>query len=198
MSTIRPFAIFCLVTALTSPAWAQDSEEPKPPPKSSYWSMVFHGGMLMPLGETTEIHQRSLIGGVRVGWVGRHGLGLDVVTDYSPLSRKNGLADETYETHFAQASLMPRFTLGKKTLRLWLAAGGGVAYEHSVLTLPTGDPIPGTADNALALAGTGAVGLEFHFVSGMGLAVMGSYDRLFGELEYELVQVTGGLAFTFR
>jgi hypothetical protein len=49
----------------------------------------------------------------------------------------------------------------------------------------------------MALAGTGAAGVELHPFSGVGLAVISSYTRTYGALEYQFVNLTGGLVLTF-
>lgn len=200
MFTTRPFAVIAVLLLMSSTAPAQEDTDPdeakKDPP--SYWSTVFQGGMLTPLGKMTDVHQASLAGGGRIGWTSRHGLGVDLAAEYSPLSRKHDLGGEYYETHFVTASLMPRFTLGKKYLRMWVAAGGGLAYERQTLTDGMDATALGATTNRYAPAGVGAAGLEFHFLAGVGLAVIGSYTRTYGDFEYEILNVTGGLAFTFE
>lgn len=187
-----------LVVLATGPASAQDDgyQPSESEPSQSYWGITLQGGMLVPLGGMTDIYQRSLAAGGRLGWTNRHGLGLDVSAEYAPLSRVPNLTGDTYETHYVTASLMPRFTLGKSYLRLWLAAGGGMAYEQSTHIAPAGTISLGTS-REMALAGTGAAGLELHPFSGVGLAVISSYTRTYGDIEYQFVNLTGGLVLTF-
>ena len=197
---IRPRTPLTLVFALAilslgTPAQAQSDEGGDA--AGSYWELAFAGGMLMPLAEMTELHQQSLSGGLRVGWVSRLGLGVDLAVDYSPLSREQSATQDIYDVHFVTAGLMPRFTLGKRMFRLWLAAGGGLAYEHSEHVESAGGVLePST--NRYAPASMGAAGVELHAFSGVGLAIIGSYTRTFGDFDYQLVNVTGGLAMTFR
>lgn len=162
----------------------------------SYWSVLLQGGMLTPLGDMQDEHQSSLAAGMRIGWISRLGLGVDIVGEYSPLSRKPSPAEDVYETHFVTAGVQPRFTLGKRAVRLWVAAGGGVSYERTKHVATLGVEL-GPTTNHYALTAGGAVGLELHLASGLGLAVIGSYGRSVGQIEHELVNVTGGLAFTF-
>lgn len=162
----------------------------------SYWSLALQGGLLVPLDTMEDSHQRSLAAGGRLGWTSSHGLGVDLAVEYTPLSRAPSPAGDTYETHFMTSRLMPRFTLGKKYVRLWVAAGGGLAYERSTQIEAGGTAALGTS-NEYAMAGTGAAGLEFHPFSGVGLAAMGSYTRTYGGLEYQFLNLTGGLVLTF-
>jgi hypothetical protein len=198
----RPRSFLVLVVMLTlvclraGPAQAQQYEPSESAKSGSYWGLALQGGMLVPLSSMSDVYQRSLAGGGRLGWTGRHGLGVDLVAEYAPLSRVPGQFGDTYETHYVTASVMPRFTLGKGTLRLWLAAGGGMAYEHSTHITALEDVSLGTTSE-LALSGTGAVGLELHPFSGVGLAVISSYTRTYGEFEHQFVNLTGGLIFTF-
>jgi hypothetical protein len=177
-------------------AQAQDYQPSEPEPGGSYWSIALQGGMLVPLSGMTDVYQRSLAGGGRLGWTNRHGMGLDLSAEYAPLSRVPNQAGDTYETHYVTASMMPRFTLGKSYLRLWLAAGGGMAYERSTHIAAAGAESLG-ASSDMALAGTGAAGLELHPFSGVGLAVISSYTRTYGNFEYQFVNLTGGLILTF-
>jgi hypothetical protein len=185
-----------LVCLMAGPAQAQEYEPSERATSASFWSLVVQGGILVPLSTMSDVYQRSLAAGGRLGWTGRHGLGVDLAAEYAPLSRVPGQFGDTYETHYVTASVMPRFTLGKGTLRLWLAAGGGMAYEHSTHITALEDVSLGTTSE-LALSGTGAVGLELHPFSGVGLAVISSYTRTYGEFEHQFVNLTGGLIFTF-
>ena len=185
-----------LPVTLATPAHAESDDTEAG--SGSYWEMAFAGGMLMPLDQMSELHQQSMAGSARVGWISRLGLGFDLTLDYSPLSRKQTATDDIFDVQFVTAGVMPRFTLGKKTIRLWLAGGGAMAYEHSVhVESVTG--MLGPTTNKLAAAGMGAAGLELYAFSGVGVAVIGSYMRtVMGDLDYQLINVTGGLAVTFR
>ena len=185
-----------VVSLLALPAHAQESEaeaEKKPP--GSYWSMLLHGGALIPMGELEAESQYSLAGGLRVGWTSKLGFGLDVAADYSPLSRKQTNDELRTESHYVSVALMPRLTLGKKALRAWIAAGGGLAFERDRL-LSGMDVVE--SSSGYALTGMGALGIQLEPVSGLGLAVVGTYHRTRGDFDYELVTVTAGLAFSFR
>lgn len=188
--------MLALVCLMAGPARAQEYEPSESAKSASYWGLVLQGGMLVPQSSMSDIYQRSLAGGARLGWTGRHGLGVDLAAEYAPLSRVPSPFGDIYETHYVTASLMPRFILGKGTVRMWLAVGGGVAYEHSTHITSVLDESPGSTSE-LALSGTGAAGLELHPFSGVGLAVISSYTRTFGAFEYQFVNLTGGLVFTF-
>jgi hypothetical protein len=196
----RPHSFFVmmltLVCLMAGPAQAQEYEPSERATSASFWSLVLQGGMLVPLSSMSDVYQRSLAAGGRLGWTSRHGLGVDLAAEYAPLSRLPSPAGDAYETHYLSASVMPRFTLGRGAVRLWLAAGGGVAYEHSTHFSPLDVVSPGSTSE-LALSGSGAAGLELHPFSGVGLAVISSYTRTLGALEYQLVNLTGGLVFTF-
>ena len=187
---------FAIIAVAVVPAQAQqeagaDSEQKA----GSYWSMVLQGGLLVPLSDFKALNQQSLAGGLRVGWTSKYGLGLDIASEYSPLSRRSTVVGQSLEIHFVTAALMPRLTLGRNAMRLWLSAGGGVAYERT--SVRSGMEILST-DNKYALCSIGAAGLEFQPISGLGLAVVGTYNRTRGNFTYEFVNVTGGLSFTFR
>lgn len=192
---IRTLITLTAVLVLTATAHADELSEQE---DQSYWELALAGGMLVPFDQMANEHQQSLAGNVRVGWVSSLGLGIDLAVDYSPLSRQAQNPDDIYDIHFATAGVMPRVTLGKKLVRLWLAAGGGMTFEHAkhVATVPGTELEP--ALSRFSPAGMGAAGLELHAFPGVGLAVTGSYTRNFGDSEYQMLNVTGGLAVTFH
>jgi hypothetical protein len=193
MNRLCTASTLALALALAAPVYAEDAVDHN----DGYWELALAGGMLMPLDKMTDVHQQSMAGSARTSWVSGLGVGFDLALDYSPLSRRDLGAGDVYEIHFTTAGLMPRFTLGKNTVRMWLAAGGGMAYEHSKHVATGGVALEPTS-NRIAAAGMGAAGLELYAFSGVGLALIGSYTRTYGELEYQLLNVTGGLAVTFR
>lgn len=155
------------------------------------------GGMMLPLEEVSETYQESLAASIRLGWISRLGLGVDMTLDYSPASRQPTPADDVFEVHLLSAGVMPRFTLGRKMIRVWLAAGGGLTYEHSEHVSTEGIGLEPTT-NKYAPTGMGAAGIQVYAFSGVGLAVTGSYAHSIGDLTYQLLNVTGGLAVTFQ
>lgn len=191
---LRLLTLACAALLLVPPASAHAEERAR----AGGYGMSFAGGVLIPLRDMTTTHQQGLAGGLRMGYTGRSGLGLDLATEYSPLPRRMD-ADSTgsFETHFATAALMPRFTLGKGWLRMWLGAGGGVAFQYERELAADGVAVLDTS-TSFAPAGTGAAGVELHILSGVGLTATGSYTQTLGDLTYEFVTVTGGLLLTFR
>lgn len=193
---IRTLIALTITSILAAPAYAENSES-EDERKGSYWELAFAGGMLVPLGDMSDLHQQSLAGNVRISWVSSLGLGLDLAVDYSPLSRRQLNPDDVYEIHFASAGLMPRFTLGRNVFRVWLAAGGGMAFEHVENVANGGVAGLEPTISRVSAAGMGAAGVELHAFSGVGLAVIGSYTRTYGDVDYQMLNVTGGLAVTF-
>jgi hypothetical protein len=193
MIMLRLLTLAC-AALLAVPASAHAEERAR----AGGYGTSFAGGVLIPLRDMTTTHQQGLAAGLRMGYTGRSGLGLDLAAEYSPLPRRMD-ADSTgsFETHFATAALVPRFTLGKGWLRLWLGAGGGVAFEYERQLAADGVAVLDTS-TSFAPAGMGAAGVELHIVSGVGLTAMGSYTQTMGDLAYEFVTVTGGLLLTFR
>lgn len=192
---IRTLITLTSALALTATAHADDLDDKG---DSSYWELALAGGMLVPFDQMADDHQPSLAGNMRVGWVSSLGLGIDLALEYSPLSRQPQNPDDIYEIHFATAGVMPRFTLGKKLIRLWLAAGGGMTFEHVEHVSAGGGAGLEPTISRISPAGMGAAGLELHAFSGVGLAVTGSYTRNFGDSDYQMLNVTGGLAITFQ
>ena len=187
MIMLRILTLACAVLLLALPASAR-AETGK---DASGYGIGFLGGMLLPLGATGETHERALAAGLRMGYTGRSGLGIDMAIEYSPLPLSADAGGGIAETHFATAGLMPRFTLGKGTLRLWVGAGGGLALQYDTLS-------DGSTQMRYEPAGMGAAAVELHVLTGIGLVAMGSYTRTLGGLAYEYVTATGGLLLTFR
>jgi hypothetical protein len=184
MFRILTLACAVLLVALPAPARAETRS------RAGGYGIGFLGGMLLPLGATGDTHPRALAAGLRMGYTGRSGLGVDMAVEYSPLPLHADAAAGVTETHFATVGLMPRFTLGNR-LRVWAGAGGGLALQYDTLS-------DGSTDILYEPAGMGAAGLELHLLTGVGLVAMGSYTRTFGELGYQYVTATGGLLLTFR
>lgn len=191
---LRLLTLACAVLLFAVPASAHAERRAR----AGGYGMSFVGGVLVPLRDMTETHQQGLAAGLRMGYTGRSGLGMDLAAEYSPLPRRmDDGSTGSFETHFGTAALMPRFTLGKGWLRLWLGAGGGVAFEYERQLAADGASVLDTSTR-FAPAGMGAAGIELHLLSGVGLTALSSYTRTFGDFTYELVTVTGGLLLTFR
>jgi hypothetical protein len=169
-------------------------DDPDESSRSSYWHASFLGGVVLPLGDMEQSHDRGLAVGGRLGWTSKLGLGLEVAGTYSPLPRGNLMELETYEIHYATGTVGPRMTLGRGTLRVWAAAGGGVAFERArqLYRMERVDTTSATAPAASA-----AAGVELHFLSSGGLSVTGNYTRTIRDLQYEYLDVKAGLVFTF-
>jgi hypothetical protein len=173
-------------------------------PKKPYWMVSFVGGVLAPVGETADEREIGLGVGLRVGYTTRSGVGIAVSGQYSPLpviepaAMDGAAADDVTDNHFVAASVVPRFTLGRGTLRLTLGAGGGGIMEQT-RSRPAGDAsAPTSAVTVFAPSAVGELGLETHFWDSGGLVISGSYVRSFGEREAEVAAILGGLVFTFR
>ncbi len=175
-----------------APALAPANEQPAPSTSAGSWTTTFAGGALWPLQAMETTHQQSLAAGLRIGYTSPYVVGIDLALDYAPLSRLAVSEDESFQTHFASAQLMPKLSVGRGVVRLWLGAGGGYAVDRTTAT--AGDAATTTEYAPIA---TAAAGLELHVVTGAGLAVIGSYSRLFGQLEYQYATAVGGLIFEF-
>ena len=136
------------------------------------WQLGMVGGVLSPLGAMKESHTRGLDAGVRVSWTSKLGLGLEAAIDYSPLPGTAQL-----ETTYGTAAIGPRFAAGWSRLGFAIAAGGGVAIDHTT-----------TTDVAPALE----AGLEIQVT-----VVDGGGTRAFGSLGYAYAWAMGGLALSF-
>jgi hypothetical protein len=170
----------------------QDDEVERPRPHGSYVSVSFLGGALFPIGSSQTTLQNGLASGVRIGWTSRIGIGVDLKASYSPLAKapEDGAS---YQTHYLDLGLMPRFTLGHGTVRLSLAAGGGAAYERTTVTTDTAE----RSLSRWAPAAAGWAAVELHLLEGGGIFAGGSYTRLFGGGNYQYAEAVGGLIFTF-
>lgn len=185
MLRVLMLASAVLLAALPAPARAETRN------RAHGYGIGFLGGVLLPIGATSDTHQQGLAAGLRMGYTGRSGLGIDMALEYSPLPLQADAGASVAETHFATVGLMPRFTLGKGLLRVWVGAGGGMALQYDTLS-------DGSTQMAYEPAGMGAAALELHLLTGVGLVAMGSYTRTFGDLGYEYLTATGGLLLTFR
>ncbi len=166
----------------------------EPRRRGTTWSLSFLGGALTPMATMSDTHQQGLSAGARLGVTGKVGLGLDLAASYSPLPYSEAETTYRFETHFATAGLMPRYTLGRRRLRLWTAVGGGVAFER---VQSFNDDVLIQTDDTYAPIASGSLGLELHILSGIGLTAIGTYHRTFGDIDYEIVDVGGGLIFSF-
>lgn len=173
-------------------------------PKKPYWMISFVGGVLAPIRDTADEREIGLGVGLRVGYTTRSGVGIALSAQYSPLpvvepaAMEGGAVDDVTDNHFIAASLVPRFTLGRGTLRLTLGAGGGGIMEQTRSRPADDAEAPTSAVTVFAPSAVGEVGIETHFWDSGGLVVSGSYLRSFGERESEVAAILGGLVFTFR
>jgi hypothetical protein len=98
--------------------------------------------------------------------------------------------------HFGVLAAAPRFSFGKKTVRFWLAAGGGGIIERSSLTV---DGEEMSSDTSFEPAAVGDAGLELHLFSSGGLVASGSSAHSFGDsVDARAATALGGLVFTFE
>jgi len=157
---------------------ARADDEPKSDEShpTSYWHVSFLGGVVKPLGDNADNHDLGLLAGGRIGWSHRVGLGLAISGFYSPLPRKTDplLPLVTYENHFAVLVGGPQLSLVWKRLRVWMAAGAGLAMERAR-----------------------------RFIASGGLVIAGDYTRTFKDLgfstaPYQLADLSAGIVFLFR
>jgi hypothetical protein len=175
-------ALACTAAATAAPGVAAAQTSPTPtedaaPPRGVRWSVSLLGGALAPLRSMRDTYQDGLVAGARVELRTRLGLGVVVALDYSPLPRRQTVA-ETFDTTYGTAALMPAFTLGRGTVRLQLAAGGGGAFEHS-----TAPDDPEAGGDHVAPAALAQLALELHLSDGGGLVLAAGGTRTFGEGE---------------
>jgi hypothetical protein len=178
------------------------ADEVEPPAPSSYFTVAFSGGVLVPGGPFENV-SAGLDVGSRVGWTSKNGFGGVLNLEYAPLRRD---ADPTYGPAFDQqvdsslfvGTLAPRYTIGHSTVRLWFAAGGGLVVEHRQTEILTSvyDTIRTETDTLGAISG--ATGFELHVFSNGGLQVSGGYTRsITGDSAkvYDFFSLDAGLVF---
>lgn len=192
----RILIILLVLGLLCGTAVAQDKDggDEAAPPDRSAWHLSFLGGVLVPVRDMADTHKLGLAIGGRFGWTSSFGLGLEVAGTYSPLAPQNLPDLTTADTHFVTATATPRFALGR-TFRVWVAAGGGVAYERTSVRFRSEEI---ASSNDLVPLATASLGLDLNFLSSGGLTFMATGNRTFGDQPYEFGQVVGGLQFTFR
>ncbi|HTM22526.1 MAG TPA: hypothetical protein VL172_18520 [Kofleriaceae bacterium] len=183
---------------------ARADDEPKSDEShpTSYWHVSFLGGVVKPLGDNADNHDLGLLAGGRIGWSHRVGLGLAISGFYSPLPRKTDplLPLVTYENHFAVLVGGPQLSLVWKRLRVWMAAGAGMAMERA-RRFDRNLLVEKKTEEGMA-AGASA-GVELHFIASGGLVIAGDYTRTFKDLgfstaPYQLADLSAGIVFLFR
>ncbi len=193
-----PALLLASILLQVSPAHAEEEKADRP---TSYWHVSFLGGLLKPLAETADTHDYGLVAGGRIGWSHRSGLGLSVGGYYSPLPRQDSIDPlETFESHFVVLTGGPQLSLVWSKLRVWVAGGGGMAYERSKRFYRN---VADETRSEQGMAASASAGLELHFISSGGLVVAGNYVRTFRTLafsteRYQLGDVSAGLVFLFR
>lgn len=164
---------------------------------TSYWFASFFGGLMVPVGSMADSHEQGLVATVRFGFTARTGIGFHVAGSYSPMPRRDpedATGDTTVAGHVGVVSAAPRFTFGKRTVRFWLAAGGGGIVERSTITVDGED----SSDTSFEPAAVGDAGLELHLFANGGVVASGSYAQSFGDtIDARAASALGGLVFTF-
>jgi len=184
-----------------APAVASAQSTPAPPPEEPAvrWSMTLGGGALAPVGDMRDGYQDALVAGLRLGVRARIGIGLQLAVDYSPLPRRMGAGAaapaQTFDTSYGTVGLMPAWTIGHGVLRVHLGAGGGLAIEHTSITMAQGQRA--TSEDARVPAALGQVGLELHVSSGGGLILLAGGTKTFGDRDYQYAWGMGGLTLDF-
>jgi hypothetical protein len=179
-----------------APAAAQEEDSPLfREPGGSYFSLALSGGIISPLGTMSDGHRSGLAAAAHIGWTADSGLGVAVNSEYSPLPPAANPGVIVKESHLGAASLTPRFTLGHHTLRMWVAAGGGVVMERTRTEFVDSSS---EVEFDYEAAAVGGAGLELHMFDSGGLSLVGNYTRSLQDTRYQFLSVTGGLVLTFR
>jgi hypothetical protein len=163
-----------------------------------YWYSSFFGGLMVPIAAMENTHEQGLVAIARFGWMTRDTFGFGVTGSYSPLPRRLAQGADpgtVIDTHFAVASAAPRLMLGRKTVRFWLSAGGGVVMERTAESLRG---MRQSTDYEFEPAAVGETGLELHLFSNGGFSLSGSYTHSFGEIDSRAYSALAGLVFTFE
>jgi hypothetical protein len=192
-------ASVALALATARPAAADSSLRDLPdirdPERASYWSFAMLGGRRSPLSDAREFYDPGLAATARLAWTSSLGLGLGIGASYSPLPRRDVSPAGTGEGHIVALTGAPQLTLGRRTLRFWLAGGGGAVIENRLLD---GEGGQSDAEIDTQPAGNLASGLELHLFSSGGISLAGDYTRTLGQRRLEFYSLLGGLVFTFR
>jgi len=158
------------------------------------FSLGMVGGLIEPMKAMKDSHERGMLAGLRLAWTSSIGLGVEAAIDYSPLPRKETIDGARFDTTYATAAIGPRLAGGWSHLRFALAAGGGLAVDHTTEALPLVDP---TSSTTIVPAAEVGVEIEVPVVTGGGFLVTGGGTRAFGTLAYEYAWAMGGLALNF-
>jgi hypothetical protein len=196
-------AILVLIMMASAIARADDADATCPPPPTSHFTIAFTGGALVPRGAMQESANPGLDVGSRIGWTARNNFGFVMNLEYAPLRRDpdptlGAVADQQVDSNLFVGTLAPRFTIGRSTVRIWFAAGGGVVVEHrstEILTMTT-DTIRTETDTEGAFSGSS--GLELHFFANGGLQFSGGYTRSITsdtKQVYDFFSLDAGLVF---
>jgi hypothetical protein len=191
MRLVSLASLALVLGTLAGSAGADEGEEKAP--LGSHFTLAFAGGAVLPNGDMEGGADPSLDVSGRFGWNGTSGLGLVVNVDYA-LLRRNSVAGAiepvAIDAHMLSATAMPRFTLGKKVFRLWIAAGGGVLFEKTTASTSEVE----RTYYATVPAWGGSAGLDLHFFANGGLSLAGAYTRSLDN-EYDFISVNAGLVF---
>jgi hypothetical protein len=132
-----------------------------------------------------------------VGWITPSGLGLVMHLEYAPLRRSAESVgpDEVVDAHLFAATAGPRFTLGRRLLRAWLAGGAGIVVERVETTSADASSVV-QVDSVLGVSGGG--GVDLYFLGSGGVTVAGAYTRgLSSGAEQQYLSVNAGLVFVY-
>jgi hypothetical protein len=188
---------------LASVARADEDPEANPapaPPAHSHFTVAFAGGELFP-SSRMQTGPRTTNQGLdvwsRIGWNAANGLGLVMNLEYAPLRHQptEGLSPDTQiDGHMFAATAAPRFTIGHRTVRVWLSAGGGIVVERVHTETPGTSLSTTEVGSAFAVHGSG--GIDLHLFGSGGLQVAGGYTRSLSDSTYDFFSVNAGLVFT--
>jgi hypothetical protein len=191
----RPVVLAALAAVAMATASTHAAPAESPPAPRPQWTLGMVGGVEVPLAAMKTSHRRGLAAGLRVAWTSRIGLGLEAAIDYSPLPQQQTIEGERFDTTYTTAAFGPRFAAGWSLVRFALAAGGGVALDH---TQASGGLLEApTTTTTFAPAAEVGLEIELHVVPGGGILLTGGGTRTFGPLDYEYAWAMGGVALAF-
>lgn len=187
---LRLAAVTAAVTLATS-AEAAPKADSRPDP---YLTVTFMGSMLEPTGSMADGYDSALASGLRIAWIGSHGLGVSFDALYTPFPHRAAPVDEV-ESHFFHGSAALAYGYRSGLWRLWAAAGGAGIFER-VNTTREDDPAVDT-EHFWSVGGYGATGIDFLLFANGGPSLSASYTRALAGEAVDFFAGAAGVTFVF-